>query len=253
MEQIIKLILCIKFSAFIILASIYHFSSDIVFNKSLNVKWNLDSISGAIRYRLLAKYKKDQDSNTVGLTEDISNNMKCKNINIYNNKKLTKGKNKQSNGNLLNKQQYYTEIIDYNNGMFDGKHFHFQKKWIKKKDFDDFVEKKRRICDIDLKKIKFRNYGFGFTLFFIFLFLGIGIPISPGLTFLKVEWTTIKENPLGKFFYDITCKLKEFLKMDPYVILYSIFIVILSVILIIAIYKILRNNEKYEKIKLMSE
>ncbi|KAI4834116.1 fam-m protein [Plasmodium brasilianum] len=253
MEQIIKLILCINFSAFIILASIYHFSSDIMLNKSLKVKWNLDSISEAIHYRLLAKYKKDQNSNTVGLTEDISNSMKYKKINICNNEKLTKGKNKQSNRSLLNKQQYYTEIIDYNNGMFDGKHFHFQKKWIKKKDFDDFVEKKRRICDIDLKKIKFRNYGFGFTLFFIFLFLGIGIPISPGLTFLNVTWDTIKENSLGKFFYDITCKLKEFLKMDPYVILYSIFIVILSVILIIAIYKILRNNEKYEKIKLMSE
>ncbi|SBT86386.1 fam-m protein [Plasmodium malariae] len=200
MEQIIKLKLCIQFFAFIILAPIYHFSSDIMFNKSLNVKWNLDSTSEAIHYRLLAKYKKDQDSNTLGLTEDILNNMKCKKIKICNNEKLTKGKNKQSNGNLLNKQQYYTEIIDYNSGMFDGKHFHFQKKWIKKKDFDDIVEKKRRICDIDLKKIKFRNYGFGFTLFFIFLFLGIGIPISPGLTFLKVEWKTIESNTLGNFF-----------------------------------------------------
>ncbi|SBS97195.1 Plasmodium exported protein (Pm-fam-a like), unknown function [Plasmodium malariae] len=166
-------------------------------NKSLNVKWNLDSISEAIHCRLLAKYKKNQNSYTVDLTEDISNSIKCKKINICNNEKLTKGKNKQSNGNSLSKKQYYTEIMDYNNGMFDGKHFHFQKKWIKKKDFDDFVEKKRRICDIDLKKIKFRNYGFGFALFFIFLLLGIGIPISPGLTFLEVKWKTIQGNPLG--------------------------------------------------------
>ncbi|KAI4833871.1 hypothetical protein MKS88_001263 [Plasmodium brasilianum] len=253
MEQIIKLKLCIKFSAFIILASIYHFSSDIMLNNSLNVKWNLDSISEAIHYRLLAKYKNDQDSNTDGLKKDISNSMKCKKINIYNNEKLTKGKNKQSNGNLLNKQQYYTEIMDYNNGMFDGKHFHFQKKWIKKNDFDDFVEKRKRICDIDLKKIKFRNYSFGFALFFIFLFLGIGIPMSPGLTFLNVEWNTIKGNPLGEFIYNVIDKLTEHTGKYSLIVFFSFLMIILSVILIIAIYKILRNNEKYEKIKLMSE
>ncbi|SBS95704.1 Plasmodium exported protein (Pm-fam-a like), unknown function [Plasmodium malariae] len=224
-----------------------------MFNKSLNVKWNLYSISEAIHYRMLVKYKKDKDSNTVGLTEDISNSMKCKKINIYNNEKLTKGKNKQSNGNLLNKQQYYTEIIDYNNGMFDGKHFHFQKKWIKKKDFDDFVEKKRRICDIDLKKIKFRNYGFGFALFFIFLLLGIGIPISPGLTFLNVTWKTIKSYSLGEFIHDVIDKLTEHTGKYSLIVFFSFLIIILSVILIIAIYKILRNNEKYEKIKFMSE
>ncbi|SBT86103.1 fam-m protein [Plasmodium malariae] len=242
MEQIIKLMLCIKFSAFIILASIYHFSSD-----------NLDSISEAIHYRLLVKYKKDKDSNKVGLTEDISNSMKCKKINICNNEKMTKGKNISSNRNLLNKQQYYTEIMDYNNGMFDGKHFHFQKKWIKKKDFDDFVEKKRRICDIHLKKIKFRNYGFGFTLFFIFLFLGIGIPISPGLTFLNVTWETIKSYSLGEFIYDVIDNLTKYADKYTVIVFFSFLMIILSVILIIVIYKILRNNEKYKKIKVMSE
>ncbi|SBS99263.1 Plasmodium exported protein (Pm-fam-a like), unknown function [Plasmodium malariae] len=222
-------------------------------NKSLNVKWNLDSISEAIHYRLLAKYKKNRDSNTVDLTEDISNSMKCKKINICNNEKLTKGKNNQLNGSLLNKQKYYTEIIDYNNGMFDGKHFHFQKKWIKKKDFDDFVEKKRRICDIDLKKIKFRNYGFGFALFSIFLLLGIGIPISPALTFLKVNWNTIQRNPLGKFLCGVIVKLTDYTEKYSLIVFFSFLMIILSVILIIAIYKILRNNEKYEKIKLLSE
>ncbi|SBS93846.1 Plasmodium exported protein (Pm-fam-a like), unknown function, partial [Plasmodium malariae] len=111
-------------------------------------------------YRLLAKYKQNKDSNISCLKEEktFSGNM-------------NEGKNSQSNRSPLNKAQYYTEIIDYDNGMFDGKHFHFEKKLIKKKDYDDLLEIKRRICDIALKKIKFRKYRYGaFMIFLFFLF-----------------------------------------------------------------------------------
>ncbi|SBT01639.1 hypothetical protein PMALA_082720 [Plasmodium malariae] len=77
--------------------------------------------------------------------------------NISNNKEGTKGKNKEYYKSSLNKAQLYTEVMDYNNGMFDGKHFHFEKKFIRKKDYDYILQKSRRIHDIDLKKIKFRS------------------------------------------------------------------------------------------------
>ncbi|SBS96010.1 Plasmodium exported protein (Pm-fam-a like), unknown function [Plasmodium malariae] len=172
---------------------------------------------------------------------DISNNEKCR-----------KGKNKQSNRSLLNKAQYYTEIIDYNNGTFDGKHFHFQKKWIKKKDHDDFLEKNRRICDITLEKIKFRKYRFGVAIFIIFLFLGIGLAVLPKLPFMESVWTSIN-NSLPEALKGAIEAAQKYVNNYLYLILYTALFVILSIMLIIAIYKILRNNEKYNKIKLITE
>lgn len=83
-------------------------------------------------------------------------------------KKADKRKSKQTNRSLLKNAEYYTDVIDYNNGLFDEKHVHIDKKWIKQKGYNDFLEKRRRIGDIALKKIKFRNYGFGVVMFFFF-------------------------------------------------------------------------------------
>ncbi|KAI4837657.1 hypothetical protein MKS88_003070 [Plasmodium brasilianum] len=108
-------------------------------------------------------------------------------------------KTKYSNGSSLYKAQYYTEVIDYNNGMFDGKYFHFEKKCMKKKDYDHFFEKKR-IGNIALKKIKFRNYGFGVAVFVIYFLLGIGIPSLYGIDSLNIKWDDIGTVPLWKYF-----------------------------------------------------
>ncbi|SBS94645.1 Plasmodium exported protein (Pm-fam-a like), unknown function, partial [Plasmodium malariae] len=139
----------------------------------------------------MAKCKQDKDSNILELEQNIKNNTKCKKKDIAINEKGEKDKNKKSNKSSLNKAQYYTEVIDYNNGMFDGKHFHFEKKWIKKKDYDNFLERNRRICDISLRKIRFRKYSIGIAMFFIFLLLGIGIPILSSLPSLKEAWESI--------------------------------------------------------------
>ncbi|SBS98474.1 Plasmodium exported protein (Pm-fam-a like), unknown function [Plasmodium malariae] len=205
-------------------------------------------------YRSLAKRKQNKDTNNIYLKEVLMNNRVNEKNDIYCNEKRTTVNRKQSNERLLNRAQYYTEIIDYNNAMFDGKHFHFEKKWIKKKDYDDFFEKNRRICDISLKKLQFRNYRFGFSLFFLFFLLGIIIPALTVFKPLKDAWDKInkEQHPL-KFLKDFTDWLEVDKKPYIYIIFFSVLMVILSVMIIIAFYKILSNNEKYKKIKLIME
>ncbi|SBS98933.1 Plasmodium exported protein (Pm-fam-a like), unknown function, partial [Plasmodium malariae] len=147
--------------------------------------------------------------NIVCLKEKFPNNEDIEYKNISNNAKGANRRSKQSNRSLLNKAQYYTEVIDYNNGMFDGKHFHFEKKWIKKKDYDDFLEKKRRICNIALKKIKFKNYGYIVTMFVIFLFFGIGLPVLSNLESLDTALKGMDTKNILKILYDAVKSLDQ--------------------------------------------
>ncbi|SBS98929.1 Plasmodium exported protein (Pm-fam-a like), unknown function, partial [Plasmodium malariae] len=223
------------------------------FNKYLDGIYNTGKNLGTRKYRLLSKYKQDKYSNTPVLKESTQINGECEKKYVSRNEKWGNAKDKKCDRNLLNKAQYYTEVVDYNSGMFDGKHFHFEKKWIKKKDYDNFLENKRRICDIALKKIKFRSYRFGVTQFFIFLFLGIGLAILPIFDFWKDLESKIKSIPLFGQLYDSIDKLEKLDQFYIYLALFSVIMITLSVMLIIGIYKILRNNEKYNKIKLMTE
>ncbi|SBS96561.1 Plasmodium exported protein (Pm-fam-a like), unknown function [Plasmodium malariae] len=204
-------------------------------------------------FRLLAKCKQNKDSNILGLKQNMQNNTKCKKKDKAINERGDKDKNKKSNKSSLNKAQYYTEVIDYNSGMFDGKHFHFEKKWIRKKDYDHFIQKNRRIIDINLKKIKFRNYGFGVALFFLFFLLGIGIPILPAINSLNEAWKSLDSSTSWKEWKVAIDNFVKSLGDYAFIILFTVFIVILSLILIIAIYRILRNNEKYTKMKLLMD
>ncbi|KAI4838037.1 fam-m protein [Plasmodium brasilianum] len=261
MDQNIKLLLFIKISTFILLTWIYYINSELVqlynlkctFNKSPDKNYNLSKRFDKKSYRILAKYKQNKDSNDIYLKEIFENNGENKKRNIFNNENCRTGKNKQSNRNLLNKAQYYIDVIDYNNGMFDGKNFHFEKKWLKKRDYDEFRKQKRRSGEIALKKIKFRSYGLGITIFSFFLFLGIGLAVLPKLPFLKGVWDAIEK---AQFFIQLKGAIEvaeTYVNNYLYVILFIVLMVILSAIVIIVIYKILRNNEKYEKIKLMIE
>ncbi|SBS96159.1 Plasmodium exported protein (Pm-fam-a like), unknown function [Plasmodium malariae] len=204
-------------------------------------------------YRSLSKYKQDNDSNNICLRERFSNNGVNERRDIFNDKKVVRKKNQQLIRSSLNNAQYFTEILDYNKGMFDGKHFHFEKKWIKKKGYDYFLERNKRICDIALKKLRFRKYRIGVAMFLIFLLLGIGIPILSKLSFFKDIWDKITQDSLWntfKKFIDPLIKGKEFY---IFIALFSVLMTMLSIMLIIVTYKILRNNEKYNKIKLIRE
>ncbi|SBS93620.1 Plasmodium exported protein (Pm-fam-a like), unknown function [Plasmodium malariae] len=226
------------------------------FNESLDEICKFDKKLYIGNNRLLAKYKQNKDLNISGLKENIPYNTDYEKKDIYNNERGAKGKNKQSNRNLLNKAQYYTEVVDYNNGMFDGKYFHFEKKWIKKKDYDTFLEKNRRIKNIALKKIKFRSYGFGIAIFFFFFLMGIGLPIlrayesvegahfTPFKTCWEFIYTTLGLGADGET--QVIPGVEYF-----FLAIFVFLIILLAVSLIVTIHKILRNNEKYEKIKLM--
>ncbi|SBT87257.1 fam-m protein [Plasmodium malariae] len=254
MRPKINLILFIKISVIILLTWICYFNNDIkTLAKSIHKNCGLDRKSDTINCRLLAKYKQDKDSNNLELKDYIPNDGESKKRNKSNNEKGIKGTKKLSNRSILNKAQYYTDVVDYNSGMFDGKHFHFEKKWIKKKDYDNFLKKKRRLCDIALKKVKFKNYVFGVAIFFTFFLLGIGLPIlrgfqlSPGSA---QDQATIIDANILEFLKEILGLQKE---GYVYILFFAVTFIMLSILIIVAIYKILRNNEKYQKIKLLNE
>ncbi|SBT01788.1 Plasmodium exported protein (Pm-fam-a like), unknown function, partial [Plasmodium malariae] len=223
--------------------------SYLTFNKFVVENFMQCRILDKRNYRLLAKCKKDNDSNNIYLNEFFPNIDKKKNKYITNNKNWNKEKNTKSNKPLLNKAQYYTEVIDYNNGIFDGKHFHFEKKLIRKKDYDAFLEKKRRIRDISLKKIKFKSYRFGSAILLLFFFLGIVLPILQGLELLKKAGDEIKKLPNMESVWSAIEGCLGPAKYHFFLIAFSTIIFILVVILVIVIPKILRNNEKYNRIK----
>ncbi|KAI4841137.1 hypothetical protein MKS88_000372 [Plasmodium brasilianum] len=247
-----KIILFSNIGAFILLTWIYHFNIDVrYFSKFLDDNYYHSSKLDARTYRLLGKYEKLKDSKIVYLKKDVPHNVKYEKKNIRNNEKWTE--KKEHNRNLLNKAHYYTQVTDYNNGIFDGKYFHFERKWIKNKDYEHFLEKKRRICDISLRKIKLRKYKFGVTLFLLFFFLGIGLSVLPVLPFMKTVDGWIEKDSLLKGLHSAIKQAGEKGMFYIYIGLFSIIMIKLSVIVIIVIYKILRNNEKYNRIKLMTE
>ncbi|SCN12510.1 fam-m protein [Plasmodium malariae] len=259
MEQKINLILFIKITAFFLLTWICHFNRYRIFNRSVNEKLDFDHKFGTINHRLLGKHKQYMSSNNIGLKDDMSNYGEWKKRNLSNNEKGSKEIKKQANRSILDKAQYYTEVLDYNNGMFDGKYFHFEKKWIKKKDYDAFLEKNRRIQNIALKKIKFRSYGCGITIIFFFFLLGIGLPIlrvyesvkealfTPFKTCWEFIYTTLGLGGVAEAQAVIPGVEHFFLAT------FVIITIILAVLIILIIPKILRNNEKYKKIKYISE
>ncbi|KAI4839260.1 fam-m protein [Plasmodium brasilianum] len=243
MEQKIRIILFIKIYVFVLLIWICRLNNDVnKINTILIENYDFFIKLNTRNYRLLAKCKYGMDSNIVELKSGISNS-----------ERVSIGKNKPTNRNLLNKAKYYTEFIDCNNGMFDGKYFHYEKKWIKKKDYDDFIEQNRRVRDIALKKIKFRNYGVVVALFFLFLLLGIGLPILQGQGYLQTAGNFLKTQLGLDSAWNVVEECLGKAKYHFFLISFVILIIILAVIIVITIPKILKNNEKYKKIKVMTE
>ncbi|SBT85925.1 fam-m protein [Plasmodium malariae] len=254
MERNIVYLLLFKIAGFLFFLSwICYFSNEVcTFNRSLSNNYNIVNKLGTRNYRLLAKYKQDRDFYCVELKEHINNNWNQQKKYISNNEKGIKRKNKKYNRNSLNKAQYYTEVIDYNNGMFDEKHFHFEKKWIKKKD-DNFLEKRRRICDIALKKIKYKNYGYIVAMYLIFSLLVVGIDVLPRLKSLDTAWKKLDSGNILRTLYDYVKSWDKTVKTSVYLTLFSVIIIILIIVLVIGICNVLSNNEKHNKIKLMIE
>ncbi|KAI4837498.1 hypothetical protein MKS88_003974 [Plasmodium brasilianum] len=103
------------------------FNSELsTFSKTLDENCYIGRRLVTRNFQSLAKHKLD-NSNNVYLKKEFQNNGVIEKKDIYNNDNVVKVKNKKLNRSLLNKEQYYTEITDYANGIFDEKHFHMEK------------------------------------------------------------------------------------------------------------------------------
>ncbi|KAI4840523.1 hypothetical protein MKS88_001250 [Plasmodium brasilianum] len=254
MEQKMNLLVIIKIVVYAFLSLICHFNKDASkASKSLSQDCNIIIKLDIRNCRCLAKYKNNKDLNNTWSNEKYLNSAVHEQKDISNNIKGVKGKKKDTNKNFSNMGKYYIEVVDNNNGMFDGKYFHFEKKLIKKKDYDNYIEKKRRICDISLKKLKFRNYGYVVAVFFIISLFGIGVPVMSGMESLTQMLTSITSLSFLEPLKDAIAGLDKTQKLYLFIAVFSIILIELSIIVITVIYKILRNNEKYNKIKLMNE
>ncbi|KAI4837504.1 hypothetical protein MKS88_003980 [Plasmodium brasilianum] len=254
MEQKNELLLFIEVASSILLLWICLFNHDAnIFNKLLDKNCYPCEKLDTRNRRLLTKYSRDKISDVAYFKSNILHNGEYEKKDMSNNEKKVKGKFQKCNRNSLSKAQFYTEVIDSNNGMFDGKHFHFEKKWIKKKDYDHFLEKKRRICAIALKKIKFKNYGYIVVMFIIFYLFAIGIPFLGKIDFLKDGWKSVEGDNIWKTLCKFVDDWGKTANSYIFLTLFGILIVISIILLVRGICKILRNNEKYSKIKLITE
>ncbi|KAI4834092.1 fam-m protein [Plasmodium brasilianum] len=102
-----------------------------------------------------------------------------------------------------------------------------------KKVYDDFLEKNRRIGDIALNKIK--------------------LSVLLKLAFISTIDAWVQKISLFKGFYSVLGKLRNDVKSYIYIAICGLIIIEISVIVIIEIYRVLRNNEKYKKLMLMME
>ncbi|SBS95627.1 Plasmodium exported protein (Pm-fam-a like), unknown function [Plasmodium malariae] len=221
-------------------------------------------------YRLLENCVQNEYSNITGLNEEVTNIGKFLTKDISNNEKDVKVIKKPFSRSSLNKTGFYAEVIDYNNAMFDGKHLHYEKKWIEKKDYDNFVKrdrkvrymallklKDRKVRYMALLKLKYKGYGLIIALFFFFLLFGIGLPTIQYTGFFKTIGKFWKETlnfpgieSWGDGIYNI---LSEEIINNSFLISYVISIVLLVAVIVILVPKIFINNEKYKKLKLRKE
>ncbi|SBS91912.1 Plasmodium exported protein, unknown function [Plasmodium malariae] len=142
MGKKIKSLLFVKIFCFVLLSWTGLFYIDkSTFNKCIDEKYNYVRKLNKRTCRLLSKSKKNSNLGIVWLKE-MSNNDESEKKYVSTDEKVAKVKNKNSNISSLKKGQYYKQVIDYNNGFFDGKHFQFERKLVKKVDHDDYIKKK---------------------------------------------------------------------------------------------------------------
>ncbi|KAI4839829.1 fam-m protein [Plasmodium brasilianum] len=257
-DQKIKLFFFTKIFTFTFLTWIFLFTSYASkINKTLDGIYNVDSKLVERAYRLLGKHKQKKRLNVVCIKEELPNNEGFEKKDISNHDDVAIRKKKRLNGSSLDKSKLYTEVIDYDSGMFDGKHYHYEKKWINKKDYDNILKRKRRINFMTLCKMKYKGYGLVVAIFLFLLLFGIGLPI---LEFSGVKETIRKSlisaawwSPMKYFGNKLASLLTDFILDNIFILSYVVSIVMIAIVIVILVPRILRNNEKYKKIKLTKE
>ncbi|SBT00848.1 fam-m protein [Plasmodium malariae] len=258
MEQKIKSLIFLEIATLILLTWISNFICvESTYNKLLDKNYSHCKKFSIRSYRLLAKCVQNENSSIIDLKEEIPNNGKLPPQDISNNEKGIKEKKKPFNRSSLNKTKFYAEVTDYDNAMFDGKHFHYEKKWIDKKNYDNFVKKDRGARYMALRKLKYTGYRLVFAIFFVFLLFGIGLPtiqFTEVFNNIGTFWTSTLGLPSIKDWgAPISRVLSDVILDNSFLISYVISLVLLGLVIALLVPKIFINNEKYKKLKLRKE
>ncbi|SBS96046.1 Plasmodium exported protein (Pm-fam-a like), unknown function [Plasmodium malariae] len=133
----------------------------------------------ARNYRLLAKYKQDNDSIIVFLEEEIPNRVNDKK-NISNSEKLVSGEKKQSNGSFPINVRGHKKNMKNKSWIFETKQYsHMEKKIFKELDYVDFLKNNKTISNNTYKKIMYKKCGLRFALpIFLLLILSISFVLD---------------------------------------------------------------------------
>ncbi|SBS94531.1 hypothetical protein PMALA_043650, partial [Plasmodium malariae] len=117
-------------------------------NKSLDEIYNYHRKLYKRNYRLLAKYKQDNDSRPIFLKEDIPNNGMNERKDIYNNMKGDMGKERQQTGSLQKYIGNHKGFMKIKSCLFETKKYsHLEKKIFKELDYKNFLNNNRLISD----------------------------------------------------------------------------------------------------------
>ncbi|KAI4838040.1 fam-l protein [Plasmodium brasilianum] len=172
MEKKIKLYLFIKIAVFFLLTWKYQYCNDLsIFTEYIEIDYNVDTKLDRRCYRLLGKCKRDNYSNIVGLTEEISNNGAYKSIDLYNNEKGNPGKKKHINGTSKYEEGHKVTVKNKTCIFETNKYSHLEKIIFKELDYMDFLKKNRTISEKVYKKIICKKCRLRFALPLLLLLL----------------------------------------------------------------------------------
>ncbi|SBT86377.1 fam-l protein [Plasmodium malariae] len=217
MEKYIKSFLFFKIATFILLTWIVHFNVDqCSFSKFLDESWKYRRKFYINTYRLLAKYKRDNASNDVGLKEEIPNHTVKEEKYVCNNGWGTSGKKVKSCKSSSMYVVGHKPTMKNKSNIFETKKYsHLEKKIFKELDYMDFLKNNRTLSERIYYKIIRKKYGLriGLPLFlFLFLATSLILDVTCNMGLIKEWFNILNALPIGKWYM----YLDKLLRNSPY-------------------------------------
>ncbi|SBT00038.1 Plasmodium exported protein (Pm-fam-a like), unknown function, partial [Plasmodium malariae] len=150
-----------------------------MFNKYIDENCEYARKLDSITYRLLAKYKKNNDSYVLCLKGDLPNNIVNEKRDVTYNESVV-AKNKQICRNALNNSRGHKPDKRGKYCVFETKRYsHMEKKIFKELDYMDFLQNSRTISDKTYKKIIFKKFALRLVLpVMLFLLLSLSLSLD---------------------------------------------------------------------------
>ncbi|KAI4839627.1 hypothetical protein MKS88_002184 [Plasmodium brasilianum] len=270
MGQKIRLPLFIKGRKLIHLSWIYYFYIRMsTLNESLNESYNDCRKLYKKNFRLLSKYKKNNDSSIVCLNEVIRNGVYDKN-DICNNENMNTEKRKQTNSSSSKIEGYNKSYMKKKSCFFETKKYsRLEKKIFKELNYIDYLKNNRTISDKVYKKIVRKIFALRILLpllLFVLLLISILLDGSLGRGLVKGLFEVVNICAEGKWKESFQSILKdssfswlfnvpEGVTKYAYVTRFFAFLIyctsffILGITVILGILYYHKKVKKYEKIK----